>query len=1415
MSQPPEDPKPGHEHPIEEAIAEVVHEVEAAAIAVAKSRAFPPIVVIVALILTFLFGGGVITTRFGVLLPQGRLLIEAGANGLKLGRVGRLRIEGLEGDIWRNFTLRRLTVSDEAGVWLDARKVQVSWRYLDLFIRRLEIDEVRAERITLLRRPTLAPKEKSGGLPVSLRIGKISGRVEMTPEFSYQRGVYDVVGGLQLRRGQGGQAGHLTAVSQLRRGDHLNLAFDLIKGHRMAISADAVEAKGGAIAGALGLPSGAPFELKALANGRSKSDGPGRSGLIRVVAISGQMRPVEITGDWTPKGGQARGRIALSASSLLKPYADRFGPEATFVIAGTQAKKSLYDVTVSAKAANLSLSGKGQVDTDKRRIGKEGLALVGDAPSLTRLIGGPQMGPTHAVARLTGKADDWKITGDAVVRDSTLLGYSLARMSGPVAFERKSGGWSVSGKLDGAGGAGTTWLAMALGAAPKAEFDIARLSDGRFLFRDLLVDAQGLKVRGDGGRGLLGGLTFKGDADLASIAGVRKGASGALSASWSAGQSGRGKPWGLDLDIKGAKLASGYAELDRLLGAQPRLNGKAEFSGGRILVSEATLTGASGRMTAAGAREADGALKFKLDWTAEGPFRAGPVEITGKAKGSGAITGTLQAPRADLIADLDALDVPRLPLTNARVVLSFLRRPDGSSGVVALNASSAYGPAQAKSAFAFPGAGVDLTDLSVDAGGLKASGALSLRDHAASSADLDVSLSKGAFLEAGKVAGEVRLTDAAGGPRARLSLTAEGVALPGGRVVISSGRVSADGPLSKLPYSAEMSGMFSGSRWGLNGSGTVAQAAPGYQLAFSGEGRYLKWALKTVDAAQFRLGGPESLAKMQLVASDGGRIDLNARMARASTDVQIKVQQLGVGLIDEDFAGKIDGDLVLNGEGRRLSGYLDADLDSVRGLGSDAALGLNGSLKARLAGDELNLDAALTNRQGLKAAATLVLPAETSAAPLRIAIDRTKPIRGRISADGEVKPLWDLLVGGERELAGHVQLQGDLAGTLARPRAVGRADVEDGRFSDGATGLTLRDVTLRASLNDTEVDIREATAGDGHGGTVAGAGKISFGPEGESTFRLNLKSFRLIDNEQATASATGQAVIDRDGDGKVRLAGALTIDRADVAARTPTPSNVVPMDVVEINRPVEMTTVQLAPFKRGPGIALDVTLKAPERIYLRGRGLDVELSLDAHVGGTTSSPSLSGAARVVRGDYDFAGKRFEFDTRGVVYLSTSPKDIRLDLSATREDTSLTAVVRIRGTAAKPEITLTSTPTLPNDEVLAQVLFGTSASQLSPLEAAQLASALSSLAGGGGFDVIGNLRTFAGLDRLAVAGGGASGVTVSGGKYLTDDVYLELTGGGREGPAAQVEWRVRRNLSIISKIAGQGDGKLAVRWRKDY
>ena len=101
-----------------------------------------------------------------------------------------------------------------------------------------------------------------------------------------------------------------------------------------------------------------------------------------------------------------------------------------------------------------------------------------------------------------------------------------------------------------------------------------------------------------------------------------------------------------------------------------------------------------------------------------------------------------------------------------------------------------------------------------------------------------------------------------------------------------------------------------------------------------------------------------------------------------------------------------------------------------------------------------------------------------------------------------------------------------------------------------------------------------------------------------------------------------------------------------------------------------------------------------------------------------------------------------------------------------------------------------------------------------LQAAQLASALSGLASGGGFDVLGGLRGLAHLDRLAL-GSAATGGAVVAGKYLRNNVYLELGGGGHGGGSAQIEWRVRKRLSLVSRVGGQGDSGLSIRWRNDF
>ncbi len=1351
--------------------------------------------------------------RYGALTPQGRHWIEARADGLKLGSLGQLRIEGLSGDVWRDFGVRRLTIADDQGVWLQADDLRMRWRFGELFIRRFHADRIDIGALRLIRRPALKSEGgPSGEMPVSVYIDEAQARVELLPAFSNQRGLYDLGLNLIVRR-RGGERGVVRATSLTSPGDHLNLQFDISPRREGGDDPRQVGTQGGALASTLGLPADQPFLVRVQADGRTSA------GRFTAVAISGAQRPVEAAGAWSPQGGRASGRVLLSASTLTRDYARRFGPEARFAGTGRQASGDLYALDLQASAENLAVAARGLGDLGARKLGPKGLAVSASSQALSRITGGPQMGAARLTGVLSGTAEAWRFAGGGTVEKLALGDYGLDKVSGPLelASDPKKGA-TVKASLAARGGRGAGWISAMLGGAPRAGLEATRLPDGRLSLKSLEVAGAGLKLQASGGRGLLGGLSFKGLAEVSNLAAAHAGASGLMRVSWQAGQGHAGEPWALKLDAAGDRFATGYPELDRLLGAKPRLSGQGEVKGRRFSLAKGELAGAALKAASSGVWGEDGKLAFKLDWSAEGPFHAGPVEITGHAAGNGALTGTPGAPRADLLADIAAVDLPQLPLKSAHLTLSFLRKPDGSSGMIAATADSAYGPARARADFAFPEGGLDLSGVSVDAGGLKADGSLSLRKNAPSAANLTVAVERGAFLEMGKVAGLVKIVDAPAGPRAQISLAAENARTPGSTTTLTAAKLTAEGPLAHLPYALDAQGVASAGKFAADGRGVFSQASPGYAATFEGSGRLGARALRTTETASFRFGGPERSARLRLAAAEGGRISLDGVLTDQTADVKAELAGVGLDLLDEDMAGKVDATLSVQGRGGRLDGGLEARLAGARGRGAPAASGVDSLVHGKLAGSAITLDATAANGQGLKANASLTLPAEASAAPFRIAVARKEALHGRFFADGEVRPLWDLLVGGERSLSGHVQTQGTLEGSLATPQATGQISVANGRFDDGETGLSLRNVAIQAGFAHDGVDVTQANGVDGHGGSVTGSGRISLERQGVSSFRLDLRGFRLIDNEQGTASATGQATINRAADGKVKLEGALTIERADIAPVIRSGSSVAPMDVVEKNLPPELFAAQrgaASAADEGGGWALDVALRAPGRVYLRGKGLNVELSLDAHVGGTTAEPTLTGVAHVIRGDYDFAGKRFQFDPSGVVYLATHARDIRLDLRATRDDPTLTAVVRIAGTAAKPEITFSSSPSLPSDEVLSQVLFGTSASQLSPMQAAQLASAVSSLATGGGLDVIGNLRAFAGLDRLALGGDQSSGVTVSGGKYINDRVYLELTGSAREGPAAQVEWRVQRELSIISRLGAQTGSRLAVRWRRDY
>ncbi|MDQ3124285.1 MAG: translocation/assembly module TamB domain-containing protein, partial [Pseudomonadota bacterium] len=1236
----------------------------------------------------------------------------------------------------------------------------------------------------------------------SVDIDRFSADVELLEGFSQEYGRWKLSGEANAPR-RGPKTAVVNAVSNSRPGDYLRLNATIGDGlEDLRLNLRANEARGGPLAGALGYSPDQPFFATAVVNGE----------VIDAVVRTGDFVPLVIKGRYGATRTRISGFADFSGSDLLAPFAERIGRTVRFGFATTSDSNADGRIGVGWRliAENLQSRASGEI-TLSNQSSLDGITLDISTRSLTRLAGQAAGGAAAYRGVFRGGAAEWRLDGSVDLIDAEVSSYRAQRLRGPLNIQVRQGRMDVDGDIRVAGGSNAGIIGGLLGATPRVSFEAVRQVDGAILLERVDLTGQGLTVTGSGGRNLIGALGFRGRAEITDVSRLRKGARGRFAGPISASRARAGAPWRLTFDGRGRGLAVGMEELDRLLGATPRLQLTGALDGGRIAVDRAQLTGAQGSAAARGLIEGDGRLRLALNWNARGPFGVGPVAIDGAMTGRGALTGTLAEPRADLTGAFGKISAGALVLTDAEMILSFRRGADASDGHIELAAGSNYGPARASGNFFLGGDRLRLTEVDLNAGGVAAQGAISLSNNVPSSADLTFTARPGAFLASGTADGRIRLTEGAGAETAILDVTGRNVRFVGSTWVIRTLDLNGRGTLERLPFTlkADVGGATPVS---FDGTGVYSRSGPSQTVVLEGRGRLREIAFATRNPAVIALSGDGRVARVDLGIGGGVLLGELRQDSRAAI-IEANLTSVDLGSLIQDMRGRVTGRLSLRGAGDDLSGSANITLEDMRSIDAPRGIAVDGTLNAVLVNNTLRIQANAADGDAVRAVADITLPVEASAAPLRLAIVRNRDMSGEVSIQGQIQPIWDLLAGGERSLSGQVNARATLDGSLAKPRINGRLDLQQGRFRDSATGVRLENITLASRFDDTTGLVETFSAIDGTGGSVSGNGRIGLTQGSGSSFQLQLTRFRIIDNDIAEAKASGPLTVTRGTDGNITLSGEMDIDEARIEANPPGSTGIVRMDVIEINRPGGDVPEEDQNRQRGLQFGLDIGLRSPGGdVQVVGRGLNVEMNVNARVTGTIARPTLSGTARVVRGDYDFAGKRFVFDERGTVTLSTNPEQIRLNLTATRDDPALTATIRVTGTAARPEIALTSTPALPQDEILSQVLFGRSASQLSAFEAAQLAAGVAALAGGGGFDVIGNLRELAGLDRLSF-GGEASGLTIAGGRYITDDVYLEIIGGGENGAAVNVEWQVRRNLTISSKLGGQGDASLSIRWRR--
>lgn len=365
------------------------------------------------------------------------------------------------------------------------------------------------------------------------------------------------------------------------------------------------------------------------------------------------------------------------------------------------------------------------------------------------------------------------------------------------------------------------------------------------------------------------------------------------------------------------------------------------------------------------------------------------------------------------------------------------------------------------------------------------------------------------------------------------------------------------------------------------------------------------------------------------------------------------------------------------------------------------------------------------------------------------------------------------------------------------------------------------DVTTVLSDGKATLDLRGRM---GDGGTIALKGPVTLSAPYDGQLALTLDQAHLRDPELYDTRISGALRITGPLTGAARISGALTLD--DTELRIPSSglsgAAAIP-DITHLREPAAVHATRaraglIAPAgdgqaSQGPGMALDVTVSAPRRIFVRGRGLDAELGGALRLTGSTTNIVPIGEFGLIRGRLDILGKRFTL-TEGQVALQGALVPWIL-FSATTEQEDTTITLSIEGDASEPALNITSSPELPEEEVLALLLFNKGLSNLSALQAAQLASAVASLAGKGGEGIVSRLRQGFGLDDLDVGTDESGNATVRAGKYLSENVYSDVAVDSAGKAEINLNLDITSHLTARGTVGSTGDSSLGLFFEKDY
>jgi translocation and assembly module TamB len=592
-------------------------------------------------------------------------------------------------------------------------------------------------------------------------------------------------------------------------------------------------------------------------------------------------------------------------------------------------------------------------------------------------------------------------------------------------------------------------------------------------------------------------------------------------------------------------------------------------------------------------------------------------------------------------------------------------------------------------------------------------------------------------------------------------------------------------------------------------SGRIAAAG----VAVEGE-----FALLDVPAAQRGFGGTLSGS----VSLSGIPMDALARITARTANIDLPVAMLhGVAAASADISAEIAV--------KNLFPQLQAAHLTSAALNADVSAAIkSGSYDVRIA--LANLGLVLPEFPGAMALAGTVAPQRGGA---EIDVTLTGPAGLNAAAKGQVSAGQgnDLrLIGGAdaglinsyiapRSIAGAARFDLVLRGAPALSNLSGSATLENGRLADPSLPFSLGKMKLQADLAGGQISLA-GSANATTGGSFDLEGSIASSAPFDAELKVRLNDVRLRDPDLYDTSVAGKLLVKGPLTGGARLAGTIDLGRTEVQLR-PTDASTVTLpdlrhrgdtDAVQQTRHHAGFDQRTAVSAPAAPFGLNIVVRAPNRLFVRGRGLDAELGGELRLGGTTNDVRPAGAFDLVQGRFDILGKRLDLEE---VRLEMQGQLIPfLSVRATNQRGEVATTVIIDGPATDPSFSFTSSPEMPQEEVLAALLFDQNLQGLSPLQAVQLTGAIATLSGRGD-GLIGRIRRALKLDNLDMQTSSSGKTALKMGKYLSDNVYSELSGDSDGQQSIDFTYTLNSKLKLRAGTETTGNTSLGIEYETNY